>query len=327
MPLYNDFSNADIRGSNNNNCKVVNSTYTAIAGDIILATPSNSDVKIALPQSPNPGDKVEVYLETINSLYHLYFNTSGSKFKGNQLDTSQVNQLQVTKGSTRFSLVYNADTGWVDYPTGGIIQKTNFTPGMSLWLGGSLTDLSGNSNNASTVGTVAPSQVTGLDNQPVLRWSGGGNQELTINPFLTGTSAATLYIVFTVSQNTNYNLVRTSNLDDYWRFAIDGNGYIGTFLGARCDQYPGSMPQSGNHLISIHANANNYEVLLDNVSKTARNYNYNSGDRFRIGTNDKPFGGDIGTLLVYPSLIDKNSNQHSQNIQAFQSLYPSLSLS
>ena len=203
-----------------------------------------------------------------------------------------------------------------------------FVTGMNFWLDGSgLTDLSGNGNNLTPVGSNAPSKTTGLDKQPVLRWNGSGTQELQATPFLNQTTGATLYIVFTVSGNTNYNLVRTNSLDDYWHFQ-NGNGYIGSFLSSRCEGYPASMPSSGSHLVSIHTNSSCYEVLLDNVSKGLISGNlYNSGPLFRIGTNDKNFQGDIGTLLIYPFFIDTTSSAHAQNIQAFKNLYPSLLLS
>jgi hypothetical protein len=106
------------------------------------------------------------------------------------------------------------------------------------------------------------------------------------------------------------------------------NGYFGTFCGARFNNYPLNMPISGNHLISIHANSSEYEVLLDNISKGIQEGNYyNPGTLFEIATNDKAFGGDISCLIVYPFFIDKTSASHAQNISAFNNLYPALSLS
>jgi hypothetical protein len=160
----------------------------------------------------------------------------------------------------------------------------------------------------------------------VFRFNGSGTQELQVTPFLSGTSGATLYCVFTVSSTNNYNLVRTRNLDDYWRFSNDYNGYFGTFLSSRINGYPANMPSSGSHLVSIHSNSTSYEVLLDNNSKGIQSVAYDAGDRFRIVTNDKAFNGDLSLLLVYPSYIDKTSNTHQSVINAIKNNYPSLAI-
>jgi hypothetical protein len=209
----------------------------------------------------------------------------------------------------------------------GVVSTPNYEylPNPLLWLEGSLTDQSGNNRNASPVGTNSPTIVTGLDNKPALRWNGSGNQELQISPFLSGTSGVTLYCVFTISANTNYNLIRTANLDDYWRFSNDGAGYIGAFLADRRNGYPSSMPSSGSHLVSIHATGSNYEVLVDNQSKGLVTANYTPGDRFRIVTNDKPFNGDVSLLMVYP-YFSPTSTEHRNHVLAVKQNYPSLSL-
>lgn len=205
-----------------------------------------------------------------------------------------------------------------------VASLPNFVTGMKLWLDGTgFQDKSGNNNNATAIGS-APSQAVGLDNQPVLRWNGSASQELQIAQFLANTSSATLYIVCTINSTNNYNLIRTANIDDYWRFSDSGSGYFGTFRNSRFENYPASMPSSGSHLISIHCGNGNYEVIVDKVSKGQVSSVYNPGDRFRIATNDKAFIGDIGTILVYPSLISPSSPEHAQNLAALKALYPSL---
>lgn len=200
-----------------------------------------------------------------------------------------------------------------------------YMPESLLWLEGSLTDQSGNNRNASPVGANSPSVVTGLNSKPALRWNGSGNQELQVSPFLSGTTDATLYCVFTVSANTNYNLVRTANLDDYWRFTSNGAGYLGVFRSGRFEGFPSAMPSSGSHLISIHADGTNYEVLLNNQSIGSTSSSYSPGDRFRIGTNDKAFNGDISLLMVYP-FVSPSSSEHQNQVLAIKQNYPSLSL-
>lgn len=211
--------------------------------------------------------------------------------------------------------------------SGGGSNTSNYPSGMRLWIeNGSLLDKSGNSNNAISVTGINPTVTVGLDNKNVLRWDGSSNQELQISPFLTDATEATVYVVFTSSANSNYNLIRTKSLDDYWRFSNDGNGYIGTFLSSRVDNYPSAMPLSGSHLVSIHAKTNSYEVLLDNVGKGVQDVAYDAGDRFRVGTNDKSFNGDIALILVYPNWIDKTSTQHQNIIFTVKSNYPSLTI-
>lgn len=209
------------------------------------------------------------------------------------------------------------------------VQSTpnyQYLNGSLLWLEGSLVDKSGNNRNATPVGANSPVVVSSaLGGKPALRWAGTSNQELQVTPFLSGTSGVTLYCVFTVLANTHYNLVKTRNFDDYWRFSNDGNGYIGTFLSARRGGYPAAMPSSGSHLASIHATGTSYEFLLNNQSKGLVNETYTPGDRFRIATNDKPFNGDISLLMVYP-YISPTSSQHQNQILAIKQNYPALAI-
>jgi len=205
--------------------------------------------------------------------------------------------------------------------------SSDYLTGMMLWIeDGSLLDKSGNANNATSFGGRIPTKTVGLDNKNVFRWDGASNQELQISPFLTDATEATIYLVLTNLANNNYNLIRTKNLDDYWRFSNNGNGYFGTFLSSRIEGYPSGMPLDGSHLISIHAKANSYEVLLDNIGKGVQDLSFDPGDRFRIGTNDKNFNGDIALILVYDSWIDKESQDHEDMVAAIKLNYPSLTI-
>lgn len=264
----------------------------------------------------------EIELFNISGSAKAFINLQGKKYNSANYQTTNL----VIQGANKYvRLIYlNDSIGW--YPLVGQLNSfVTYPSGMSLRLDdGSLLDKSGNNNNASPVGANSPSVATGLDSKQVLRWNGAGNQELQINPFLSGTSEATLYCVFTVSANTNYNLIRTANIDDYWRFTNNGAGYFGTFQSSRIEAYPLGMPSSGSHLVSIHASANSYEVILDNVSKGVQSRSYSAGDRFRIGTNDKAFNGDIALILVYPQYIDKASTTHINCVQTIKSSYPSL---
>ncbi|WP_298908749.1 hypothetical protein [uncultured Nostoc sp.] len=209
--------------------------------------------------------------------------------------------------------------------TGTIIS--GYPAGMALLLeGGSLVDKSNNARDASPFGSNSPSLATGIDGKSVLRWNGSGTQELQIAPFLGNAVGATIYCVFTIYQADNYNLVRTFGLDDYWKF-VSGSGYFRTFRNSRFDGYPASMPSTGSHLVSIHADFNTYEVMVDRISKGQQQSTFTPGDRFRIGTKDKLFTGDIATLLVYPEYISPNSTKDVAVKNTIKSNYPSLSFS
>jgi hypothetical protein len=235
--------------------------------------------------------------------------------------------FQTADGVTKSCLISELPNSPSDSGRGTGGTTANYPSGMKLWIeGGSLIDKSGNSNNASSVIGTNPTAMVGLDGKNVLRWDGSGSQELQILPFLTDATEATVYVVFTNSANNNYNLIRTKNIDDYWRFSNDGNGYIGTFLSGRVNAYPSEMPSEGSHLISIHAKDNSYEVLINNLGKGVQDLNFDPGDRFRIATNDKNFNGDIALILVYPSWIDKSSAQHQSIIAVIKSNYASLAI-
>jgi len=233
--------------------------------------------------------------------------------------------FQTADGITKSCLISELPNSPSDSGGGGTGGTTaNYPPTMKLWIEGSLIDKSGNSNNATSVIGTNPTVIVGLDGKNVLHWDGSSSQELQISPFLADATEATVYVVFSNSANNNYNLIRTKNIDDYWRFSNNGKGYFGTFLSGRVNEYPSEMPLEGSHLVSIHAKDNSYEVLINNFGKGVQDLNFDPGDRFRIGTNDKNFNGDIALILVYDSWIDKESQSHEDIVAAIKSNYPSL---
>jgi hypothetical protein len=306
---------SDIVGSSAN-WAVVTSSYTAKNGDKIFINSSN---QITLNLSNISKGELEVFN---NSPSNVSINLGANKYKSAIFLATSL----FLKPQNYVKLVFINATIGLHPVVGELADITVPPPGMSLWIEGSLVDKSSNNRTISPVGTLSPSIAVGLDNKNVLRWSGAGNQELQVTPFLTGTTGATVYVVYTVNSPTvNYNLIRTSNVDDYWRFSGDTHGYIGTFRNNRGNQYPLSMPNTGSHLISIHATGTNYEVILDKVSKGMDiGTTYTPGDRFRIVTNDKAFAGDVSLILVYPTFIDKASTNHNSILQTIKNNYPSL---
>ncbi len=297
--------------------EIINSNYTVKDFDKVFINATTS-VTLTLPIVT----KGEIELFNRNAIL-TYINLQGKNYNGANYNPSNL----VLSGANKYlRLIYlDENNGWYPISTDKLESFGNYPTGMSLWIeGGSLADKSGNSRDATLLGTTAPSVVNGIDGKTVFRWSGAGNQELQVIPtFLSETTGATAYVVYTAS-NSNYNLLRTASLDDYWRFSNNSAGYFGTFRSSRYEAYPSGMPDSGHHLVSIHASSNTYEVILDNVSKGVQSSTYSAGDRFRIVTNDKPFSGDVALILIYPYLIDKASTAHASCLQAIKSYYPSL---
>jgi hypothetical protein len=297
--------------------QLINANYTALANTKIFNF-ATSDITLTLPSSVTPGQEIEIHNFTSTS--KISINLQGNKYLGASYQSSNL----VCQGDDkRVHLLYiNDSNGW--YPiTGNLDILGVFVSSAALLLEGSLIDTSGNNRTVSLIGN-APSIITGLDNRPTLRFSGASNQELSVNPFLSGTSGATLYIVFTPNDD-QYNLIKTGNMDDYWRFSGNAAGYFGTFRNARYEAYPLNMPTSGSHLISIHASGSNYEVFQNNVSKGSRTDSaYTPGDRFRIASDDKRYTGDISLLLVYSRYLAPTSNSHLINVQTIKSKFPSL---
>jgi hypothetical protein len=298
-------------GQSSNSWTTVSNNYSFNSNSKLILTGGNA-FSITPQQSANDIEFYNVATTDIS----LYL----PRYKG----IDYTSGLKLKPGYTRLLRV-NDTMGW--YPlVNEILIPSVYPPGMLLYLdGGSLFDKSGNNRNASAVGSNSPNVVTGLDGKQVLRWNGTSNQELQVTPFLTSATSATLYVVFTVSSaSNNYNLIKTANIDDYWRFAQESNGYIGTFLSARRSSYPSEMPSSGNHLVSIHSNSSAYEVLLNKVTKGSIAASFNAGDRFRIGTNDKNFSGDIALILVYPEYITPGGTKDNNVTSNIKIAYPSL---
>lgn len=300
-----------------NNWQIVSTDFTTEVNKKVLNT-ATTNTTLTLPTVSS--GEVEIF--NLSASNKIFINLQGRKYRGANYNTANL----VCRGAdTYVRLVYvNDSIGW--HPIAGQLQSSGVYPtGMAFWLeNGELTDKSGNGRNATPVGVNRPVVAVGIDGKNVLRWGGTSNQELQVSPFLAGTTGATLYCVFSVSANTNYNLVKTANLDDYWRLSSNSAGYIGTFRNARIEQYPAGMPQSGHHLVTVHANASGYEVTLDNSSKGLRAETYFAGDRFRIGTNDKAFNGDIALILCYPYWIGRSSIEHISCVEAIKQFYPSL---
>jgi hypothetical protein len=294
----------------------INSNYTAQINTRLIVN-ATSPITITLPSGLL--GEIEIYN---NSSSRISINLSGGRYRGILYNSSQ---LQLAGINSYIRLLWlDSTNGWL--PLSGELEAIgNYPTGMRLWLeSANLSDRSGNNNNASPINAnTPPVRAIGLDNRFVFRWNGTGTQELSIPAFMAGTTSATVYCVYTVN-STQYNLIRTANLDDYWRFSSNGAGYFGVFRSARFEGYPLNMPSNGNVLVSIHASSTQQEIIVNNSARGVQSSTYSTGDRFRIATNDRLFNGDIALILVYPSFIDKASTTHQSIISAIKSSYPSL---
>jgi hypothetical protein len=297
-----------------NEWKSINANYSASNYDRLIDT-TPSDITITLPVV-SVGE-----IEIFNISGRAFIDTQGKPYNGVVYQPANL----ILQGANKyFRMVYlNDSIGW--YPLESEFNVIGiYAGGASLMLEGTLTDTSGN-NRTVTPTVNSPLLTTGFDDRPTIRFTESSVQELTVSPFLAGTTGATLYIVFSPNNDAQYNLIKTVNVDDYWRFSSNGAGYFATFRNARFEAYPLNMPSSGNHLISIHATANNYEVIQNNTSKGIRTDNtYTPGDRFRIAASDKSYAGDISLLIVYPFFIAPSATTHLLNVQTIKSRFPSL---
>lgn len=96
-----------------------------------------------------------------------------------------------------------------------------------------------------------------------------------------------------------YNILQTSGYTDiWWRYNLDGKGYIGEFRSPRINEYPSSMPLEGNHIISIRSGASEYEVRIDGVSQGIRTPSFNRHSIFILNRYDTGINGFIYGCMI-----------------------------
>jgi hypothetical protein len=151
-----------------------------------------------------------------------------------------------------------------------------------------------------------PTYQTGeLNGLPVVRfdgsddWMGGGNLSASFP------SAATVFAVFTPNTDAEYTIYMHDSSNGFWRETSTGNGYFHTFLAARINGYPTTMPNSGDHMVSLISSASTYNVWLDGVDKGAQTANYAAGTFHVVGTDggSGPLNGDVAEIIVYDSAL------------------------
>lgn len=223
-----------------------------------------------------------------------------------------------------------ADTGWqvYDSPTPAPTSTTRYLPqyrthglyqDLSCTVPATTTgdqvaawrdELSGSARTfIQTVSTKRPTLrfVSGI---PVLRFD-GVDDVLTMASSIPLTSALTVITarVDEAEDSTgNYSIFNTGTAHEpYWRFWLDGCGYVGVFRAVRASGYPAVMPFAGSRLFSISSGAN-FEMHIDGISQGVVAGNFSAaGVFYEIGANlgngdGVHFKGDITAILICEDL-------------------------
>jgi autotransporter-associated beta strand protein len=168
-------------------------------------------------------------------------------------------------------------------------------------------DMSGLANHATTsAGT--PIYKTGvLNGRPVVRFD-DNSAFTTANLSSQFPSAATVFIVTTITGDGAYTLVKANpNVDEWWRWNGDGLSYPGFFRSSRIEGYC-PMPDSGSHVFAISSSASAWEMSINGTSQGVAGGNYNSGGALVIGNGSSGGGlnGDISEVLAYNRVLTPN---------------------
>jgi hypothetical protein len=173
------------------------------------------------------------------------------------------------------------------------------------------TDSSGNGHDFTAAGGVRPIYRTGiLNGLPVVRFA--TDDEMTSD--LTGVfaSAATLFVVYTVSGDTDYSIYETTTTGDgFWRWSGDGNGYARTFRSARIATYPLATATTGTRVASVVSSGSTFQVYFDGVGQGAQAAAFSGGTTHVLGSaGGKEFlEGDIAEVIAYDSALSDSDRQ------------------
>jgi autotransporter-associated beta strand protein len=218
-------------------------------------------------------------------------------------------QYTVTSSDNLITNIYTV-TVVVSVPppvTGGLklhldaSQLTGLTDGQTVttW-----TDFSGSGNNATAGGT--PSYKTGvLNGKSVIRFN-NASSFTTANLSSQFPTAATVFIVTTISSDDAYTLVDSNGTaDEWWRYNVTGRSYPGLFRGSRLESYC-PMPNSGSHLFAVSSSSSAWEMKINGASQGVAGGAYNAGGVIAIGNGSSGGGlnGDIAEVIIYDRVLD-----------------------
>jgi len=174
-------------------------------------------------------------------------------------------------------------------------------------------DISGQNHHTTAIQSDPAYFGNVLNGRPVVRFDGDDGFYLG-NLASSFPSAASLFIVTTLSNDNGYNLFTTMNNDTWWRWDGNGNSYPGPFRASRINDYTTNMPNSGSHVFELRSSASGWEMFIDGVSRGAAGANYSAGGDYRIAMPDDSQGskylvGDIAEIIAFDSQLTATQRQ------------------
>jgi hypothetical protein len=217
--------------------------------------------------------------------------------------------LMLAVGQTHAAFSSNTVSGlavWFEADAGVL---TNSSGAVTNWL-----DQSGNGRNATqTTTSDQPTYVaSALNGKPVIRFDGVNDKLVTANLSSAFPTAATLFVVATISNDTAYDIYYNATAgDSYWRHAGSGLSFPAMFRTTRIDSYC-AMPTNGTIMCTVKSSSGNWEMRTNGVSAgVVSSGSYSSGGIHTIagGATGGALQGDIAEVLIYNHIL--NSSEES----------------
>ncbi len=195
---------------------------------------------------------------------------------------------------------------WFEADAGVLIDGSGF---VTNWL-----DQSGNGRNATqtTTGLKPTCVASALNGKPVIRFDGVNDKLVTANLSSAFPAAATLFVVATISNDTQYDIYYTGSASDsYWRHS-GGGAYMEPFHGPRIEGIF-TMPTSGTIMFTVKSSSGSWAMRTNGASAggVVSSGSYSSGGIHTIadGSSGGPLQGDIAEVLIYSRIL--NSSEES----------------
>lgn len=207
---------------------------------------------------------------------------------------------------------------------GGVLNPKGIT-GLSLWLKAdalalvdgtqvsSWADSSGFGRNATqaTPSSQPIYRVNAFNGKPVLRFNGTSNYMVLGDLSAAFPTAASLFVVAKLNA-TNFTLYSNYNGNGSWWSYGDGHGYLGVFRTGRVDQYPASMPATGNWLFDVISSSSTYQMYKNSIGQGVQAPSFYAGAVHQIGYDQsigQYFNGDIPEILIYNTALTDPERQ------------------
>jgi autotransporter-associated beta strand protein len=181
-------------------------------------------------------------------------------------------------------------------------QLTGLTDGQQVdtW-----TDKSGLSGNDALRTAGSPKFKTNvLYGKPVIRFD-NASSFTTANLSSQFPTAATVFVMTTLNNDTGYALVSTNpTADEWWRWDGNGRSYSALFRSSRLESYC-PMPSSGTHLFSVTSAASAWQMWIDGSNQGVSAGSYSAGGVHVIGNNNRNryLNGDIAEVIEYDRVL------------------------